>query len=438
MITDNLVFGAVFSRFHMIWLTILWFISSFINLGAQIEPLPILVLNWDAVHWQNGDRFQHLQLSSPDDPDGSIQLVIQIDTRAKGTFEAFDVSSPYLDGREITNFGTQPNLGLMFDPDPGQGNSPVLIKLKFSRPVQYLGFRISDIDAADGRIDSVRIFGNGGEIFPTLSLVSPNPTVRVAGRSAVATGGDSGSARVGSAFGGEETGDILVTFRDEYLDSVTVEYFEASGLPDPAARGIGLFGDLSFQPARIYPMNLLKFGIALDENCQPVVRWVTDQEFGIDEYVVEYSYDGYNFFKAGTIPASNRYTSETEYELPLYRNLNTDNFFRLLKLDLDGSAQILTSEALSGSECFHFTTINVYPNPSSGNFVYVEIESTGQNPADIAIIDQYGEILVQTRYDLNRGRNLFKLESRHLVPGIYNLRFAIDQEVVSKLVTIVD
>lgn len=438
MIMDNLDSGAVFPRLRMIWLTILWVMNSFFNLNAQIEPLPLLILNWDEVNWQNGDRFQNFQLSSPDNPDGSIQLAIQIDTRARGTFEAFGVRSPYLDGREIINFGTQPNLGLMFDPDPGQGNSPVQIKLKFSRPVQYLGFRISDIDAADGRIDSVRIFGNGGEIFPTLSQVSSNPTVRVAGRSAVATGGDSGSARVGSAFGGEETGDILVTFRDEYLDSITIEYFEASGLPDPAARGIGLFGDLSFQPARIYPMNLLKFGIALDGNCQPVVRWVTDQEFGIDEYVVEYSYDGYNFFKAGAIAASNRYTSETEYELPLYRNLNTDNFFRLLKLDFDGSTEILTSESLSGSECFHFTSVNVYPNPSSGNFVYVEIESTGQNPADIAIIDQYGEILVQTRYDLKRGRNLFKLESRHLVPGIYNLRFAIDHEVVSKLVTIVD
>ncbi len=436
---DNM-FPRILQRldvFKLLPVTFCMFLLHSLTYG-QNEAASTMIMDWTKTNWQNGLHHQIFQLENPDDPNESIQLTINIESHARGSFAAFDVLSPYIDGREIRNFGKDQNLGLLFDPVPGQKNSPVLVKLKFSRPVQYLGFRISDIDAAPGRIDSIKVYGNAGSVSPVLSLLSNTPTVKIAGRSAVAMGGQSGSSGVGSAFGGDDDGDVLVTFRDEYLDSVTVEYFEASGLDDPSARGIGLFADLSFQVAKLYPMNLLKFGIALDGNCQPVVRWVTNQEFAIDEYIVEYSYDGYNFSKAGSLPSSNQYSSEVEYELPLYRNLNTDNYFRLIKSSFDGSIEILTSESLSGSECFQFTSINVYPNPSSGNFVYVEIEATEQKSTDIAIINQFGEILVQTQYELKRGRNLFKLESRHLVPGIYNLRFAIDQEIVSKRVSIVD
>ncbi|MBK8505121.1 MAG: T9SS type A sorting domain-containing protein [Saprospiraceae bacterium] len=408
------------------------------QLNGQSENQSLVSLDWDQNQWRQGEMKEVVRFHCLDSSQLQIDALLEINTNSKGSFEAFNVKTPYIDGVDVTNFGHGRNLGVMFDPAPGQGLSKVSVKLKFSRPVQYLGFTISDIDAAEGRLDSVVIFGNESEVFPNLSVQSKNPTVTVIRNSAVAVGGTSGSSQTGSAYGGESNGDVLVSFGDEYLDSITVLYYEASRNEDPMARGIGLFGDLSFQLARLYPMNLLKFGVVLDENCRPVVRWASNQEYAIDEYVVEYSYDGYNFSRAAAISAKNQYSQEIDYELAVNRDLNTDNYFRLVKVDSDGDQEILTSESISGSACFHFTNVNIYPNPSSGNYVYVEIEATEQKPTEIAIIDQYGALLVQTRYDLKRGRNLFKLESKHLIPGVYNLRFTIDQEVVSKRVSIVD
>lgn len=414
--------------------TALLMILAVVQVNGQLE----VSLDWNQNQWKQGDREQIVRLHSLDPDLPPVEALVEITTSSKGSFEAFNVKTPYIDGITEANFGQDLNLGIMFDPSPGQGLSPISIKLKFSRPVQYLGFTISDIDAADGRLDSVLVFGNEREVLPNLSVLSKNPTVSVHRNSAVALGGTSGSSKTGSAYGGESNGDVLVSFGDQYLDSVTILYFESSKNEDPMARGIGVFGDLSFQLAKLYPMNLLKFGIVLDDNCRPIVRWASNQEFGIDEYVVEYSYDGYNFSRAGAISAENRYSREVDYELPLNRDLNTDNYFRLVKIDSDGKLEILTSERLSGSACFHFTNVNIYPNPSTGNYVFVEIEATEQMQTEIAIIDQYGSLLVQTRYELKRGRNLFKLESKHFVPGIYNLRFTIEQEVVSKRVSIVD
>lgn len=395
-------------------------------------------LDWAVVPWQQGIKDRTLELPIPDQSDDNIEVSIDISTQSSGSFEAFDVISPYIDGRDIANFGDKMDLGIMFDPAANQGLSPIVIKMRFSRPVQCVEFEVSDIDIAGGRVDSLVVFGNGGTIRPALAPISATPTVGVSHNSARALGAGTGRASSGSAYGNDNQGNIKVTFGSELLDSITIVYFEASGSLNPSARGIGVFGDLSFYVSELKPANLLKFGVILDDICQPVVRWMTNQEFGIDEYEVDYSYDGYNFFRAGAVPARNQYTSESEYEVALYRKLNTDNFFRLVKIDNQGNKEILAAESMSGAECFQFTSVNVYPNPSTGNFVFVEIEATDEKETEIAIIDQYGELLVQTRYQLKRGQNVFKLASRHLVPGVYNLRFSIEGEIVTKRVSIVD
>ncbi|NND34848.1 MAG: T9SS type A sorting domain-containing protein [Saprospiraceae bacterium] len=405
---------------------------------AQNDMHPALSVDWNSTEWTPGARSVHIPFAIPGDDPEEISLHIDVTTRSAGRFYGFGTQSPYIDGSDIVNFGDKLDVGIMFDPDANQGSSPVYITLRFSRPVQYLEFEISDIDMAGGRIDSLVVWGNGGLLRPSLMPLSTDPTVRVSGHTATAIGASSGRARSGSAFGHEDNGNLKVSFGPELLDSVTIQYFEASGGFNPSARGIGVFGELLFLPAKLEPINLLKFGVALDDQCQPVVRWVTNQEFGLSEYLIEYSYDGFNFFETASVSALNQYTSETSYEIPLYRKLNTDNYFRLVKVDGKGDKEILTSQVLNGSECFQFTSVNVYPNPSSANFVFVEIEATSEKQTDIAIIDQYGEILVQTSYQLKRGQNIFKLASRHLVPGVYSLRFSIDGEMVTKRVSIVD
>lgn len=415
-----------------IWLLVLASVLVF----GQSSPNPVYKLDWSQQEWISGQPYKIFSLDDSAGLASPVNMGIEVYTSSKGSFSGYGEKTPYIDGRNVQNFGYEENLGVIFDPEEGEGNSPVTIKLIFSQPVQHLSFTICDIDAAEDRIDSVIVFGNAKDIFPRLSIPSEESTVKVTGRNAVAKGGTSGSSQTGSSFGGEATGDINVMFGAEYIDSVTIIYSEVSKSSDPQARGIGLFAGLRFEAAELQPMRLLNFGIVMDENCQPVVRWSSEQEFGLEEYVVEYSYDGFNFFPTASVKARNQYSSISEYDLPLHRGLNNYNHFRLLKTDQEGNTNLLTAQTISGSECYHFSSINVYPNPSSGNYVFIEIEATEQKPTDIAIIDQYGELLVQTRYELKRGLNRFKLESRHLVPGLYNLRFAIGQELITKQVSI--
>jgi len=437
---DNMNLVGRLPRFHLLVrdILLLWLVTlSWQSASGQSCDTEIAELNWDQMYWEPGIRGQWMRLPFGDGPD-SVDVVIEIETAAKGSFEAYDAVTPYVDGGNEAHFGNQTDLGIMFDPAAGQRRSPVVIKLKFDQPVHCVQFEISDIDVADGRRDSVVVFGNDSTLIPNLAEVSSTSTARTSGNYAVAKGGESGSRRVGSAYRNEDYGNVLVTFSQGYIDSVTIVYYEASGAEDPSARGIGLFGGLKFNKVDFKPTNLLKYGVALDDACQPIVRWVTEHEFGVSEYEVEYSYDGYNFSRAGAVEARNQYTDELEYEMPLFRKLNTDNYFRLVKTDRNGDRKILAVESMSGAECFNISTVNVYPNPSSGNYVFVEIEATEQKVTNIAIIDQNGAILVKTQYELKKGQNVFKLSSRHLVPGIYSLQFSVGDEIVTKRVSIVE
>ena len=392
-------------------------------------------LDWSDVYWDFGTRRAVLHVPS-EDQQYIVDVEFKVETGSLGSFEGFGVLSPYIDGDTIYHFGEGRDLGLMFDPHPDQGTSPVRVTLIFSAPVQCLQFEISDIDIAPGRKDSLIVTGNGGTVLPDLQVLSDQPTVRVMGSTAVALGGGYGRSASGSSFANQDDGTISVSFRDRELDSITIEYYEAGRAEDPDARGLGLFNNMSFFKTEIIPPKLVKFGLVPDEECMPVLRWVTSHELEIADYEIEYSFDGYNFSRVATVPAKNEYRNENIYEVLLERKLNAQNFFRLIRTDQSGNRVVLTDQRLEGGDCFSFTSINIYPNPSKGNYVFIEIETPASTTTDISIIDQDGEMLVQTKHSLKKGQNVFKLTSRHLVPGIYYVRFTAGKEIITKRINI--
>lgn len=436
------------NNYHMIWLqektaghlvyfryliVLIFLVSN--QLSAQECESRRAKFDWSNVEWKEGEQVQLYEMLIPH---GTLKVYFEVWTEARGSFSGFDQFSPYLDEGEKAFFGRKNDLGVIFDPVSDQEGIPVVMKVLFEKPVQCASFEISDIDISGARRDSVEIFANEGDVLPHLSAIGTDPTVRVAGNLAIAKGYPSGPSGIGSAFRGEEAGNVLVTFGEELVDSITILYYEGSNEQNPSARGIGVFGNFTFSPVVMAPPGLQKFGVVFDDECMPTVRWVADHEFDLQKYTVEYSYDGFNFIDVGSLLAKNTYTIESEYELPLYRKLNSTNHFRLTRTKKDGTVEILTNHTAYGGDCFTPNSVNVFPNPSFGNHFFVQIKTTEQKPTDISIIDQTGEVLVQTRYELKKGENKFKVSSRYLVQGVYNIRFKIGDQVVTKRVSIID
>lgn len=394
------------------------------------------MLSWKRASWEDGQKEGLMRIPINDEGD-SIAVRAHISTTAQGSFTAFGVQTPYVDGDEHWYFGKGSDLGLMFDPDPGQGSSMVEAKLYFERPVSCLSFEISDIDASGPRRDSVFVFANAQSTLPSLTPLSTLNTVVIKNFSAVASGYPAGPSRSGSSLEGQDAGTILVDFGDDVVESVTVRYMEASKTADPGGRGIGLFGNLTLSEAELEPMQVTSFAIDKSEECQPILKWTTLREFNLDGYSVEYSYDGFNFGHAAQTHAKNSYTDTNNYDVLIPRGMNNQNYFRLKLNTPDGSEFLLKEQRVSGEDCFNLASVNVYPNPASKDHFFVEVGTSRSQQTDIAIIDHAGKQVFSTKYMLKEGKNWLKVDSTYFAPGVYHLRFVSGDEIVTRKVSII-
>ena len=411
--------------------------SSFWVNGQSTCEIDSSSFVWSTGSWENGDNRTKYRVNSGH-PADSIDIDISVDAKSSGSFADFDVLSPYIDGDTATwNFGSEMDLGIIFHPDQNQGTSPIEIAVTFGRPVSCVEFEISDIDVWGSiRRDSLVVLGNGGSLFPALTVMSDTPTVQVNGNIASALGAPNGPAGNGSAYSNSDAGTIHVDFGSELIDSVTILYYEASGSSNPGGRGIGVLGDFSFSAIMLLPVELLSFEVGQNESCQPILRWYTANEYGLDHYAIEYSYDGFNFQEAAKVKARNSYIRPTEYIYTLDRKLNSENYLRLVKIQEDGKQDIIGLESLDGKECQALASVNVYPNPSFKNYFYVAIESKAKKDIQIWLINQNGKKVLQTSYHLKSGNNWFSISSKYLTPGVYHLNFDFEGETISRKISI--
>lgn len=214
----------------------------------------VAVLDWAAVTWADGDLENTYLMSN------GVSVTIKVSTAAAGSFNLVDaggglvVTAPFVDGPLPSGsadfFGTVLDLGIFFNPDTGQGLSPVLIEVTFSEPVTELSFAISDIDYSqagviagkpeDSRLDEVVLTSDAGD--PTLVAVDGDPSFVIAGNKATAI-----PLRT---VDGSDEGTVVASFPDG-VTSATITYNEVSGNADPAGRGIGILAQFTQVPVEL-------------------------------------------------------------------------------------------------------------------------------------------------------------------------------------------
>ncbi len=391
-------------------------------------------LDWSKTDWPEGQLVKRWRLPVQLGSD-SVDVQVEVAAPQTGRLNAFNMTSPYVDAGQVQHFGSAADIGILYATD-GPDTLPVQVTLLFSKPVRDLSFEISDIDGMGASKDSVVIRPDLG-VTVDIMLLAAQSTVEVDGLTAYARGGSSGHARNGSAYGHDESGTIRLDFGGQEVRSVQIFYYAAVGSQSQLARGIGLFGNMSFSAGELRRADLLLFGATFDEECEAIVRWSTAWEHDLSGYSIEYSYDGDNFYEAVRVPAANLYQEAVDYEVALNRKLRKFNYYKLFRTDSYGNRQLLTGATVKGSECYRLSQVNVFPNPTDENHVFVEIDSYSSTEISISIHNHQGEQLVRTFYHLREGYNRFKLASRHLVPGVYAIRFENGDDVVTRQVVII-
>lgn len=122
------------------------------------------------------------------------------------------------------------------------------------------------------------------------------------------------------------------------------------------------FRSVAFSPYdSTLPLNLTSFkASSLGNNA--ILKWITNNETNVKEFVVEKSTDGINFNTVKAIPAKNE--ASNTYNLTDWNIESVANYYRIKVIDNDGSTTFSNIETVTTKGQL---VLNIYPNPATDN-----------------------------------------------------------------------
>ncbi len=165
------------------------------------------------------------------------------------------------------------------------------------------------------------------------------------------------------------------------------------------------------------------------------VNWKSENEINVNHFEVEYSTDGFNFVKGGSVTARNQ--SVNNYQFTLVNYTQPLYYIRLKSIDNDGKIKYSTVVTIRMTGTIKKAMI-VTPNPVSDR-VTVRITSDVSATGDIKIVDAIGQLIYQSKTQLVKGENVIYINSlsnaakgTYLVQAIINSEMLVQKIVISK------
>ncbi len=180
----------------------------------------------------------------------------------------------------------------------------------------------------------------------------------------------------------------------------------------------------------VIPVKLLSFEGSVNNNCTALLKWKTTNEQNIQAYEIEYSNDGNNFIKAGTIAGRNT-NIETAYQYNYSIGSGTYHYFRLKIKETDGNysySPIITID----KKCIGSFSLNVTPNPVAET-LFIKITQPEGGKTGISIFNNTGSLIYSDNKMLTVGENILQLNMMNkFSAGTYLVRITGLHGTVSK------
>lgn len=165
----------------------------------------------------------------------------------------------------------------------------------------------------------------------------------------------------------------------------------------------------------ILPVKIESFtGTLKNNNTQ--LNWITSSEYNAENYEVEYSNDGKDFTKAGTVEAKGNSNTKQQYSFTHTINTQPVHYYRLKMNDKDGSFKYSNIVKLK-SETKQFEAL-VYPTITNGSAT-LSISSPEKLNATISIHTIEGKKIKQQNTAVAQGSQTIPLDLSQLTNGYY-------------------
>ncbi|MEP2773028.1 MAG: T9SS type A sorting domain-containing protein [Fulvivirga sp.] len=157
------------------------------------------------------------------------------------------------------------------------------------------------------------------------------------------------------------------------------------------------------------PVSLVSFTGESSAN-EIVLTWKTASELNNDKFFVEKNIDG-EFVALGSVKGNGTTSEVNTYEFIDYNAKHGNNYYRLVQQDLDGTQTI--HETIAVDHVVN-TEFEVYPNPSAGKQLLVNLDGEPGEDAKVRLFDAHGTLIIEQlvagslRVDVLEGRELSK------------------------------
>lgn len=180
------------------------------------------------------------------------------------------------------------------------------------------------------------------------------------------------------------------------------------------------------------PIELLSFNVALHNIESALCTWVTSMEINNEYFTLEKSDDAVNFIPFANVSGAGNSNTPRHYQY-----FDTDpysglSYYRLKQTDFDGAF------TYSGIRSLYFGDIKIvtaYPNPA-GEYILYEIVSEKAAAITVKLYDMLGREVLSAEETIDKGKNIKKLNTAHLLSGNYLLTITTgsDQKIKKQFI----
>jgi hypothetical protein len=181
------------------------------------------------------------------------------------------------------------------------------------------------------------------------------------------------------------------------------------------------------------PAELVSFEGILNDKVVDL-KWETKNEINNDGFEIERSINDGSFISIKSIPSRNKNSLSYTYATKDHTPGIGQNTYRLIQIDLDGRrnqvGDLVTVNFKNGGE------VKVFPNPIKNNLLFIEFYQEDKGTVDFQLVDVSGHVSQTLKYNLKNGRNSIQWNLDGLPKGMYFLRSAKSDFLMSEKILI--
>ncbi|WP_448518598.1 T9SS type A sorting domain-containing protein [Rhodoflexus sp.] len=189
--------------------------------------------------------------------------------------------------------------------------------------------------------------------------------------------------------------------------------------------------DMSLQPL---PVELVSLKAELTPDNQGLITWATAWEKNAAYYEVQRSANGKDFEPLGQVQAKGNSNGKQHYQFTDIRPMRGVNYYRLRQVDADGT---FTFSPMVDLVVEHDKRqwLEVYPNPTKGSNLKVQLLADQPHSTTLRIYDILGRLVCQQSVQVVKGSNQWTIETvKDFAKGVYLLQVGESQQTVKFVV----